>query len=361
MKQVLVRIVIALAGVLPMVATASVAIGDYQTPTFNVAQGKPFLIPITVDKAGTVSVAIFSPDGDEVRFLPPQQASKGETLSFAWDGKDAEGRTVPNEAWLPKVTLKTQGGKSVFDPSHNSGGEVIDAIVPDFGRRGDLSFTLDAPSRLLVRAGLKSGPLMQTMVNWAPRAAGKNRVAWNGFDHDNQVKLLDDSRLGVLVTGYRLPDHTIITEGSDDNYLAWRDGKGWEAAMPDMSKIPLVRGEERLSRHYFLPRAIEAEPQVKVTLSGDLKPLSNDRYAVTGKTVIKVDMDKSPEWAMAQSQYEIGFFINGDFVAEEEQGYVPLSWQLDTGYLDKGEHLLTVNISGFNGAVGIRSIKLIKE
>lgn len=361
MKKTLVRIAIALAGILPMAAAANAVIGDYKTSTFNLAQGKSFVIPVMVDVAGTVSVAIFSPDGDEVRVLAAQQATKGKTLNFAWDGKDAEGKTVPNEAWLPKVTLKTQGGESVFDPSRKSGGEVIDAIAPDFGDRGDLSFTLEAPSRLLVRAGLKSGPLMQTMVNWAPRASGKNRVGWNGFDHDNQIKLLDDPRLGVLVTGYRLPDHTIITEGGSDNYLAWRRSKGWESAMPDMSKIPLVRGEERLSRHYFLPRAIEAEPRVKVTLSGDLKALSDNRYVVTGKTVVKVDMDKSSEWAMTQSQYEIGFFINGDFVAEEEQGYVPLSWQLDTDYLDQGEHLLTVNVSGFNGAVGIRSIKLIKE
>ncbi|MBF5056818.1 hypothetical protein Y5W_02112 [Alcanivorax sp. 521-1] len=361
MKQTLARTAIALAGVLPLVASAGVAIGDYRTPTFNVAQDKPFLIPVIVDEAGEVSVAIFSPDGDEVRVLAARQAGKGETLNFAWDGKDSQGKTVPNEAWLPRVTLETQDGESVFDPSRNSGGEVIDAIVPDFGRRGDLSFTLDAPSRLLVRAGLKSGPLMRTMVNWAPRAAGKNRVAWNGFDHDNQVKLLDDPRLGVLVTGYRLPDHTIITEGGDDDYLAWRGEKGWESAMPDMSEVPLARGGERLSRHYFLPRAVEAEPRVKVSLSGEMKPLSDDRYVVSGKTIVKVDMDKSSEWAMAQSQYEIGFFIDGDFVAEEEQGYVPLSWQLDTDYLDKGEHLLTVNVSGFNGAVGIRSLKLIKE
>lgn len=59
---------------------------------------------------------------------------------------------------------------------------------------------------------------------------------------------------------------------------------------------------------------------------------------------------------MNEQQYEVAFFIDGEFIAEEEQGYVPITWNWVAQDLSPGEHMLTVNISGFGGKVGVSSL-----
>ena len=51
-------------------------------------------------------------------------------------------------------------------------------------------------------------------------------------------------------------------------------------------------------------------------------------------------------------------FIDNEFVAEEEQGFVPFVWRWSPGRygIEPGEHVLTVNVSGYNGQVGVRNL-----
>jgi hypothetical protein len=59
---------------------------------------------------------------------------------------------------------------------------------------------------------------------------------------------------------------------------------------------------------------------------------------------------------MQESLYEVAFFVDGEFVSEEENGYMPLTWLWNPGDISKGRHMLTVNVSGHDGRVGVKSI-----
>ena len=64
---------------------------------------------------------------------------------------------------------------------------------------------------------------------------------------------------------------------------------------------------------------------------------------------------------MQQSLYEVAFFLDYQFVSEEETGYTPLSWRW-AGNAEPGLHTMTVNISGLWGQVGVGTVKfLVKE
>jgi hypothetical protein len=54
--------------------------------------------------------------------------------------------------------------------------------------------------------------------------------------------------------------------------------------------------------------------------------------------------------------YEIAFYIDNEFISEEEQGYVPLTWIWKPVGLASEKHVLTVNVSGLRGQVGVKSL-----
>ncbi|MEX2473874.1 hypothetical protein [Marinobacter sp.] len=333
---------------------SAVTIADYSSPAFNPSNGEQFEIPIIPEEFGALVVVITTPDGDEVRQLETTvpETTVGEQVVLEWDGRDAHGKVVPDEAYVPVVTLN---GEGVNNPAEYSGGEVIEGMKPDFSRKGVISFRLDEPSRILIRTGIQGGPLMRTLANWEPRAPGKNIVRWDGYDRDGVVNLMEEPDLGVLLTGFRLPDHSIITIGNDRDYSEWRAAHGWTDQMPDPKSIVLQRDGERLSRHFFLPRIVEREPELSLKLNNET--VNDQDMSVDGPLTVTVDLDSTDQWAMDQSQYEVAFFINGEFVAEEEQGYVPLRWRWNPTGLEPGTHTLTVNVSSFNGAVGVRTFE----
>lgn len=69
-------------------------------------------------------------------------------------------------------------------------------------------------------------------------------------------------------------------------------------------------------------------------------------------------MNDEDRWAMQQSLYEVAFFVDNVFISEQEQGYVPLNWRWNPVDLKPGIHTVTVNVSGFNGQVGVKSLQI---
>ncbi|MBX2809168.1 MAG: hypothetical protein KTR20_11105 [Cellvibrionaceae bacterium] len=352
-------------------AFASVTIAPYERQAFNPTQAQSFTLAVTISQPGTIVVSLYTVDGDQVRVLTPIKKEKAGTYNLVWDGKDANGNIVPNEAYIPVVQLiiedKSTDDKSTndnstsqtFDPRKISGGEEI-TITPQLNSENQLIFALKRPARILARAGVKSGPLLNTLVHWQVRNAGRNVIFWDGYDRDRLTRLAGSDQLALLVTGFTLPDHSILTTGNTrTDYLTWRQQQGWSSRMPDFSALPFERNGKRLSRHHYLPRAIDIEPRVTLHIVDKLPRNEAGIPIVSGPVALRVNMSKDDQWAMQQSLYEIAFFIDHQFVSEEEQGYVPLTWRWNPVGLTPGEHLITVNVSGFNGQVGVHSMPII--
>jgi len=337
---------------------ASVTIEPYKVQEFNPSAGKIFELPVKITEAGTIEVSLYTADGDLVRTISGGKKENAGIYSITWDGIDANNTVVPDEAYTPVVILTTDKTTHIYDPRKISGGEEI-KVNPQVNNEGQIVFQLEKPARILARAGVKSGPLMKSIVHWQVRNQGRNMIFWNGYDQDNLLKLVGNDQLALLVTGFELPQHAILTVGNKTlDYTIWRKKNEWLSSMPDLSNVTFERNGRRLSRHYYLPRSVDIKPRITLEIIDKLSKNKDGIPVVKGPVALKVDMLDEDRWAMQQSLYEVAFFVDNQFLSEEEQGYVPLTWRWNPAGLKPGIHLVTVNVSGFNGQVGVKSLQI---
>ena len=80
---------------------------------------------------------------------------------------------------------------------------------------------------------------------------------------------------------------------------------------------------------------------------------------VNGVVGIKLNVDKKNMATAINQRVEPVFYIDGKFAYENEVGFYPMTWKLDTRNLNEGEHYLTVNLRGYEGNFGIASTRII--
>lgn len=347
---------------LPMLASAQVSLLRASSTELAAARGESVSYTVRTTIAGALTLEVLSGDGDVVRRLGLPAAGAGEH-SLAWDGKDGAGRPVPDEAYCVRAVLEAAGKTATDDPCQRTGGEVVTGLQPQIAAAGDITYTLPHAARVLIRVGVKNGAMMRSLAVWRPRPAGRNLQRWNGFDDSGLVDLRTD-RLALLVTAFRLPDFAVITTGNEAlDYRAWRAAQGWpEKPDPPQSAAaqPLERGGQRIARQHYTARYKDREPRISVTLARrDGQPL-DPAAPLPEELRVSVDLHPDDRWLMQEQLYEVAFFVNGDFVSEEENGYVPIAWLWNTAGMKPGPHLLTVNLTGFTGRVGTRTIALRK-
>ncbi len=337
----------------------------HQGLDFNLARPKPsftiryHLSPRLLNntKPSHYEILIATADADIVSTLVTKRAltAKEGQQSMAWDGKDEHGQFVPDEIYYPLIRY-TVGDKVIdIHPRDYSGGIIAKPQVQT-DRHGTINFSIAQPSRILVRAGIKSGAFLRTLLDWRPRPAGQNRLSWDGFDESGVYRFIQHPRFAVMVTGYTLPELAIMIINSPQktDYSTWRNLQGCKA-QPFTREEALQkfdRAQLPLSKIFFEPRYRPKDPQLSIsyTQKAETNPVLSKR------TGIKVDVPQASRALLEQSLFEVAFFVDGDFISEEEQGYVPFIWTLDPTRFAAGDHVLTVNILGFDGQVGSASL-----
>lgn len=330
-------------------------------PVYDLSKKRPHKIGFTTTiPLQEAQLSLISGDNDVVRTLVMKDVSAGEH-EFQWSGLDDEGLTVPDEVYVPILNAKAPDGKQwLLDSRTYSGGVQIEGLQTKITHDGKISYVLDKAARVLIRAGMKGGPLMNTILPWEPRPSGANLQAWNGYDVTKTQYLKGHPDLRVLVIAYSLPDAAIITRGnSDQNYLAYRQAKSWKPSNVNPEQMISFRDGKRISPYYFLPRSLAYEPEVLFSLKTEHELNEKGQWIADKPVLIAVNLSKEDEWLMQQSQYEISFFVDHKFVAEEETGYTPLTWQWDPTGLTPGEYVFTVNVSGLWGHVGVYNASFV--
>jgi len=325
---------------------------------FSPARGEIYSIPFTLKEPARVEIAITGPDRQIVRTLDSQAVLEPGTHELVWDGRDDNGELVPDEAWVPVAKATGAAGGARIDPWAYSGGEILEDLATRIGPQGAISYRLPVPARVLIRVGIEGGPMLATLADWVPHAAGRNIQHWNGFDADGVADLRGEPGLSLLVTAFALPDHAILTFGNGaTDYPGWQEARGFEPRTTAPDAMVLERDGRRISPHHYYGRTLDRDPRVRLALGGEEVSGDAPIPTVSGRTAIRVDVQEEDRWLLDESLYEVAFFIDHRFVSEEEQGYLPLSWLWDAATLDPGPHLLTVNVSGFRGQVGVKTVR----
>jgi len=328
------------------------------TSYFNPTKAEKVTIYFQLSKRAKTEVNIYDPDFTLVKAIKPEGHMEAGRCSLTWDGKDTDGNIVPDEAYFLTITVEDQlGHAETYDPTTFSGGEgedITEAEVDPVSKV--ITYRLSGMARVLIRLGVQDGPLLNTLVDWKPRVAGEITESWSGRDKDNLIDLLNHPRFKMLITYFNLPENSMITYGNRAlDYKAYKKS----LRQPSTAKDRPIRTGVLLSPHYSLPRTVDYSPKLNMGFSEVQKYEQENIPVLRGKTLVKVDIDELDKSFFVDQQYEITFFLDNEFYAEQEVGYAPFNWVWDLTDVSEGEHVLTVNMSGFKDQIGVLSKKII--
>lgn len=332
--------------------------------SFNPNMVEEVAIYYSLSTEARVTVNIYDPDSGLVRPITQKGWVKAGENVIIWDGKDSDGIIVPDEVYFFTIMAEDKNGRSeIYDPVTFSGGveyEIREVQINQEG--GTVSYRMPEMGRVNIRLGIQGGPLLKTLVNWKTRLSGQVTEYWNGRDQDNLIDLQNHRRFKMVIIYYTLPENSMITYGNKTlTYVAYKEGTA--KLRPVKKKRLRCAGPDiRLSPHWGLSIIHDRPPNFKVSLPKTTMFDKDGSPILKGKTLVHVALDEKERKFFQDIQYEICFFLDGEYYVEEEAGYSPYNWVWDTKHVKEGEHILTVNIGSFKDQVGVLSkkVKVVK-
>ncbi|MEA1901613.1 MAG: FlgD immunoglobulin-like domain containing protein [Thermodesulfobacteriota bacterium] len=329
-------------------------------PSFNPGLGEEVALYYHLSKPAKITVQVYDPDHGLIRMLAAEKNVNAGEQTIIWDGKDLDGNLVPDEAYFFTIIAEDESGvKEIYDPTTFSGGAGHDITTADINSQSQtITYKMPEMGRVMIRMGIQGGPLMNQLVDWKPRVKGMITEYWNGKDKDNLVDLHNHAKFKMIVTYFTLPENSVIAFGNKTQ--TYRDYK--KSTAERSVKIKRPSAVQKVSHHYGLPRTMDYSPNVNMTFVNAQGVDSDGVTVLNDKTLVKVELDEQDKLIFQNQQFEICFFLNGEFYAEDEAGYTPFNWVWDLSSVEEGEHVLTVNISGFKDQIGVlsRKVKVVK-
>lgn len=82
---------------------------------------------------------------------------------------------------------------------------------------------------------------------------------------------------------------------------------------------------------------------------------------LSGMVPVRVRLDDSDAQPMVNQRFELALFEDLTFLFEEEDAVNPFTYLWDTAQVPPGEHLLTVNILGYENHFGVETRPVLIE
>lgn len=330
--------------------------------SFNPSKGEEVTISWHISRSSEALVQIFDPEKCFVKELMSADIGNPGIIHVTWDGRDLEGNIVPDEAYFFTIEANEyRGGLTHYDPMTFSGGENFDFPVEFDSNKEMITYNLPKDSRILIRAGITHGPLLKTMVNWAPRPAGVNQDSWDGKDASGTIYAANQKGFTMMSDAVTLPENSILTVGNNEyTYFEYKN-----EVVPDRpvkEERPRIMPDKKQPDSQFTRYVREVnELRFYLELPQDLEKNHHGYPIVSGKLPVKICLDKKVKRSATERRYEIICYVDFKFITEQEEGYSPSTWILDTKKIPDGEHILTVNIATLKGQMASASHKVFVQ
>jgi hypothetical protein len=212
-----------------------------------------------------------------------------------------------------------------------------------------IRYTLPERARVRIRVGLAaSGPLLSTVIDWVPRAAGASEQAWDGRDASGVLDLSAHPKLALRVEAFSLPRNTLLVTPLADR----------AALIPDIPetarrRVVQVRRPKGMYDYARQPMEQHRDFPVSLRLPDDLPRTAGGVPIVTAP--VRVRVDAAPEHArqLIEERFEAVYFVDGTFLFEHETSVLPVSFLWDPQGVSPGVHYLSTNLRGYEGHFGI--------
>lgn len=288
------------------------------------------------------SVAILGPNREVVREYAVEPSD--ESTSLTWDGRDVVGNPVPPEAYAIVLGEVGPDGRVNYSEDDLAGERIKPARMEYQPEDEVVSYVLPVAARVLVRAGLDSGPSLRNVTNWEPRLPGLCRDSWDGTDERGHFRFVSEATAKFSLTAYRLPEPSVILFGPGEEYTDWfrRVGGG-------LARRPW-HGGATAGPHWRFPIHLEADPALTVRVGGSVA--SADTLSVDKALQISVDIeDDEMRRHVLEQVFEFVVFVDGERVSEMEQATLPFNQEIEVP--GKGLHTVAVNLVTERRQVGV--------
>lgn len=241
-------------------------------------------------------------------------------------------------------------GLTVSSFAKESDEEVVKNFVMD-SKHKIISYELTQPTTVRIRVGSKSGPLHRTLVNWQRQKKGRHKIKWNGLDSSKTFNVLDNKNFTFSFNYYLDgPDSSVITFLPQESNIVISDNF--------IGRVPKFTHISQIHKNHKKEFCKDIEVLFELPKN---TPKTKRFYKIKGNTPIIIKLsDKDKLW-FSQERFSINIFIDDIFIKGEALGYAPYTWNFNPKGINKGKHLVTVNIKGFNDHIGIGSLPIIIE
>lgn len=316
-------------------------------------------VAVTLRRAGTLDVMVVDRDGFPVRQLARGSAAPAATSRFSWDGRDDAGRIVPDEAYSFRIVWSGGGQREVYFPANQAAhmqSVPIDGFSP---QNATLSYSLAVPSRVHVQAGVAvknpktgvmEGPVLKTVVNRAPRAAGRIAEHWNGLDESGALFLPDLKNFVLAIATTPLPESSVITIGNRERTFT-------EAALTRSGKSLFTYSVASHAHHMGLMVLDDVSPGLRIE-PVNARWSEVERVWVTSDSTLKLKLTLTGPAAtnFARQPGRMFRFLNQKLIGESKASQGELAVALPAR--GDGVHNLSLNWRSDYGAVAANTIRV---
>ncbi|MCA9409404.1 MAG: hypothetical protein KC733_11995 [Candidatus Omnitrophica bacterium] len=201
----------------------------------------------------------------------------------------------------------------------NTTTEILAHDIHFNAESGNIEYILPQDALVRLRIGVKNGGmLIDNLLDWEYRSAGRQIEHW---DHKDSSRTVDFS-------------------GHQDLMLA-------------LACLPV---EEQQRQKYQGPiKGFRQSPKLNIVFPSATKTILGEIPVLEKIAPIRITIAPEDQQWLTETKYEIGMFLDGIFLLEDEEGNNPYTYQLNTAGLNPGQHYLTVNVVGYEGEVGTLS------
>jgi len=312
-------------------------------------------ISYQISKDASVTVKIYDNRDILVKSLK-NKVKTGLNVS-EWDGRNEKGEQLTGVYIYTIEAESADGEKKKYDPADETGGILLTVRKPVLDtEKGEISYVMPKAGMVRIRAGIKEGALLKTLIDWEPREGGSNVEKWDGKDKSGLIDLFKIPEREVFIFAYSLPDNCIILK-SDSNLQ-----KGNESA-PSLAEYRLKAKIDSKTKykHALHDKSVCHEPEFKVEFPKAVSEMPDGTPVVNGNepVPVKVTISEKDRLHVESARFEVMFFADTVFIFEDEEGFTPFTYMWDTKGLPEGEHVFTVNIMSYDDHCGVESKKVI--
>jgi hypothetical protein len=330
-------------------------------PFFNPVMDEKVQISFVVNSGGELGVLVLDRDGFLVRSLVSRQPVKAGNLSYWWDGRDDQGRVVPDEAYSLKIDLVASDGVHSYFPANSSASEVKAEIGYYDRRIAVLSYRLPVAARVHVQAGLNhpaeksgkvGGPVLKTLVNREPRPAGAVIETWNGLDETGSYYVPDLTDFTMAVAASSLPENAMITVGQKkESFIDHARTRGGVSL--------LTYSSANHHHHSALSALDDVSPTLHVRASNALPALTGGMWKVEGSTLKgKLVLEGPSAESFARQPAALIIFLDTKRIETKRTPAPGMLFDVPLTGLTPGPHIVAFDWASEYGPVAATSLRV---